>query len=63
MCSNKTDIYRLGGKQNQDHQAVVVTFDVEHISLIANGIYAIKCVLDISETSPFCLLSLLVPFL
>ena len=52
MCSNKTDIYRLGGKQNQNHKAIVIAFDVEHKSLIANGIYAIERILDICETSP-----------
>ena len=42
MCSNKTDIYRLGRKQYQNDQAIVIAFDVEHISLIANSIYAVK---------------------
>jgi hypothetical protein len=35
MCANKTDINRLGCKQYQNHQAIVIAFDVEHKSLIA----------------------------
>jgi hypothetical protein len=51
MCSNETNIYRLRRKQNQNHQAIVIAFDIEHKPLIANSIYAVKRFLNISETS------------
>ena len=63
MCANKTDIYRFGGKKNQYHQTIVIALDVEYISLITNGINAIKRILDIGKTIPFRPFRLLVPFL
>ena len=42
----------LRSKLNNNYQAIVIAFDIEHIMLVAHIIHRIECLLDILQAFP-----------
>lgn len=56
MGTYKTNIYKLNRKFDYHYKPIAISFNVEHIMLIANIINTVKCLFYISETSPLAFL-------
>ena len=61
MGSNKTDIYHLDSKQNQGHQAILISSDIEDDPVISHIISRIERLFYICKTTPFCVRRFLIP--
>ncbi len=55
MRSNKPDQYGFDCKLDDSHYSVIVSFNVEYISLVAYIIYSIECFFYIGKTCPLLL--------
>ena len=52
MSPNKSNVHKLDGKLYHCHQAVVITFDVEYIVLVADIVDAVERFPDVGKASP-----------
>ena len=52
MSPNKSNVHKLNGKLYNCHQAVVITFDVEHLVLVADIVDAVEGFSDVGKASP-----------
>lgn len=63
MCAYKADENVTNGEFYNHHQSVVISFDIENISLVAYTVNAIKSVFYVCKTCPFCMLCFIIPIL
>ena len=51
MCSDETHINFFVDEQHDSYYSVGVTLDVEYVTVVANIVYCIKCLLYVSKIS------------
>jgi hypothetical protein len=61
MCTDKSHIYFLIDEEHYGYNAIIVSFDVKNISVIANIVDCVESLFDIGKVVPVCLANTLVP--
>lgn len=63
MCPDKSNVYPLDCKLDNNYKTMVVASDIKHIMLVADIIHAVEISLYIGKVFPTCHLYNLHPFL
>ena len=61
MISDPSDINLMCGKEHHSNQTIIVTSDIEHISVIADVISTGVCHFQFGEVIPVAFLCFLIP--
>lgn len=61
MCTDKPDIHGTLVEKYHGNQPIIISFDIEHVSVIAHRIYTAECIPYIIKVSPIYLLDNLIP--